>query len=598
MLSLTKAGVEAKTRFIATLSSVPITISNMFRRYWAEIICCSILLVMGANLLTIVARKTITNDEIVHIPSGYYYLTSKNFRLNPEHPSLIKMWASLPLLVVKPAAPPLKQNPNQDFAQFTMSTSLDFWKANRSRFAAITFWTRFPMVLLTMALGALIFIYGRQLFNRQAALFAVALFSLEPSMIAHGRIVHTDIAAAFAYLLFFLSLRSYCRNPTSLRALGLGLVMSVALLAKFSLVITIPIFLAGLLYVVVVARRLHTFHAKILWQFLLAALGALVLVNAAYFFKHPALARAEVNWIIGTTPSTAKDALFAIKQLSKALPTSYLFGLYTVVVHNQVGHSASLLGDYRSSGWWYYFPVAFGLKTTVPFLLLSLSAVGWAVFETVRRRKKMLLGLLLPIVIYLSVSMSSRINIGIRHLAPVFPFLFLLSGAFLDRLLKSQFRRSSTVLTILLFSWMVVITFRAYPDYIPYTNCLSLGRPGWQLLSDSNVEWGDDVGALAEYLLAHGETKIRGALSGGATLENYGVQLVDFPPPEKELSDTRYVAVGAAFLNGSTIPGGLRDQGGRVVTEEQRHNFLSKYRTDTPEAIFGKSIYLYRAKEQ
>jgi 4-amino-4-deoxy-L-arabinose transferase-like glycosyltransferase len=554
---------------------------------------------MALNLCSLAASKTITNDEVVHIPPGYHYLTARDFRLNPEHPSLMKMWATLPLLLIKPERGAANASVNQDWGERTLNTSMNFWHVNRAHYKAISFWARLPMIVITLALGLLIFIYGRQLFGSQAAVFAVALFSLEPTMLGHGWIVHTDIAAAFGYLLFFFVLQHFCRAPTFRRAVYFGLATGFALLTKFSLIIIVPVFVVALAYAVWRGPRLGQARARIILHCVLAVVLVVIAINAAYFFRHPVLAPQDAAFINGTMHVLSPRAMVGFKVLTKFLPTYYVFGLYTVVVHNRLGHPSYLLGQYSNMGWWYYFPVAFALKTSLPFLFLSAGALVWSLWCVIAKRERKLLALLLPLTLYLIVSMTGHINIGVRHIAPVFPFLFLLGGAALDRLLRAHWRpKLARILVVILIGWMVVDTVRAYPDYMSFTNELTLGRPGWQVLSDSNVEWGQDVGALARYLKQHGETQVCGALSGGwATLEMYGVQLVDFAPPDPKLSRTRYVAVGAGFLNGATVPGGLRDLNDEVLSEEARRNFFAAYRTMSPEAVFGNSIYLYRAKE-
>jgi hypothetical protein len=145
---------------------------------------------------------------------------------------------------------------------------------------------------------------------------------------------------------------------------------------------------------------------------------------------------------------------------------------------------------------------------------------------------------------------------------------------------------------------MTVEMLRTYPDYIPYMNQLASRHPHWWYLSDSNVEWGDDAPALAAYLHARGETEVRGAMSGGwATLQLYGISYYEiFPKPGRVTPETRYVAIGASFLNGSTIAVPADEQG-KLITDEQRVNYLAEYRTRRPEAAFGNSIYLYRVKD-
>jgi len=568
-------------------------------QYRAETLCCCILLLMGANLLSVAARKSLTNDELVHIPSGYQYLVKGNFTLNPEHPPLVKMWAALPLLLLRPEVHRFTPATDEGFTQLTVNASIDFWKTNQAHFKAISFWSRVPMVLLTLALGATIFIYGRRLFGARAAIFAVALFSLEPTILAHGRIVHTDVPAALGYLLFFFTLHNYFRAPTFFRALCFGLATGFAFLTKFSLVILMPIFVAVLAYAIWKAHRLESVGSKATLQACLASLAVLILINAAYYFQHPALARSERSWIAGNaaTPLFPATVIAAIRVLSKIFPTEYLFGLYTVFVHNHFGHPTSLLGHSSNFGWWYYFPVAFALKTSLPFLILSVIALCWAAWAAFKREKRIIL-LLAAVTIYVAVSMSSNINIGVRHIAPVLPFLFLLAGAFLDRLLKRRRPKVVTVLVAVLVGWMLAVAVRAYPDYLSYTSALTFGRPGWQLLNDSNIEWGEDIGELARYLHSQGETKLVGALSGGwVTPTMYEIQLLDFAPPDLYSSPTRYVAVGAGFLNGATVPAGVRDANGQEISEDQRRDYFAKYRTLRPERVFGNSIYLYRKPE-
>jgi len=445
----------------------------------------------------------------------------------------------------------------------------------------------------------LIFIYGRRIFGPRAAVLAVALFSLEPTMLGHGWIVHTDIPAALSYLLFFFVLQGFCRQPDLRHAACFGLVTAFALLTKFSLIMIFPVFLAALAYALWRGATVGNSRRRVLFHCLLAVALVWLIINGAYFFQHPFLTPEDAAVMRDTRHLFSSPAMFAVKALARILPTYYVFGLYTVMIHNRLGHPASILGNYGTLGWWYYFPVAFALKTTVPFLLLSLSALAWSIWRAIGKRDKRFLALLLPVALYLTVSMTGHINIGIRHIAPVFPFLFLLGGAGLDRLLGAGRRaKLAQILVVIVLGWMVIDAVRAYPDYMSYTNELKLGRPGWQVLSDSNVEWGQDVGALAKYLHQHNETQLCGALSGGwATLELYGISLVDFAPGDLQQARTKYVAVGAGMLNGSTVPGGLKDANGAVLSEEQRRNFFANYRTATPEAVFGNSIYLYRAKQ-
>jgi len=577
-----------------TIARVFAGLSQLVATRRAEALCAALLLVLAANLFAAISRKTITNDEIVHIPAGYYHLVARDFQLNNEHPPLVKMWAALPLLFIQPEEPTPVNNPQEGFMERTWGFHERFWQANRARFGSITFWARAMMVPVTLTLGALIFIYARKLFGETAALFAVALYVFEPTVLAHGRVVHTDIPAALAYLLFFFALHSYADAPSLRRALLLALACGVALLTKFSMIVIVPVLALAAVALFWRAPRLGHQRKQLLLHWVLMAAVVLFLVNAIYGFQSPPLEASDVRWVAMKSEAHFAVLMKVFALLSKVVPTYYLFGLYNVVIHNQYGHSTSLLGAHSDMGWWYYFPVAFALKTTIPFLVLSIAALVWSLYELVVARKRVFAFVLVPLAIYLAISLTSHINIGIRHLLPAYPFFFIASGALLDRLLRiARARRAVVLFMALTFGWMAYEAVRSFPDYIPYTN--QLGRPGWRYLSDSNVEWGDDVAELAAYLKARGETRVTAALSAGwSTLRQYDVEYVNLlSRPAGSNPETRYVAIGASFLNGSTVPGGVE---GRETTEK-RTNFFARYRDRQPEAVFGGSIYLYREKE-
>jgi len=561
-----------------------------------EAVCATLLVVLAANLLTAISRKSITNDEIVHIPAGYYHLVDGSFQLNNEHPPLVKMWAALPLLFIQPDEPPPLTNADENFSERTWEFHARFWQANRARFVAICFWTRAMMVPLALVLGALIFLYARKLFGEAAAIFAVALYVLEPTVLAHARIVHTDVPAALAYLSFFYALHLYADARTTRRALLLGLVGGLALVTKFSMVVILPILAAALLIFRWQGRGEGGKKSRLGLHVAAIALVALFVVNAAYYFQRPPLESSDVRWVELKSAASAAQITTGIRLMSKVIPTYYMFGIYNVALHNRDGHAASLLGMQSDLGWWYYFPVAFAFKTTLPFLLLSVAALLWAAWSLALKRDARFLFPAVALAAYTALSLTSHINIGVRHFLPAYPFLFITGGALLARLLRTRMKPAGFAVVALLLCWMCFEDARAYPDYIPYMNQLAASRPHWHYLSDSNVEWGDDVGELAAYLKARGETKVRAALAGGwSTLTQYGVNYVDLiaTPPGAQ-TRTRYVAVGASFLNGSTVPGDENVVGRRAA---ERTNFFALYRDREPEAIFGNSIYLYREHE-
>ncbi|MBC7930381.1 MAG: glycosyltransferase family 39 protein, partial [Rubrivivax sp.] len=461
-----------------------------------------------------------------------------------------------------------------------------------------SFWGRAMMVPVALLLGVLIFYYARTLFGPLAAVLAVALYTLEPTVLAHSRIVHTDVPATLVYLLFVFVLMRYLKERTLRRALLLALVSGLALVTKFSMIVLLPVLACLALAGLVFAPRLKESRKRVALHTGLAACLVIFIVNAAYYFERPPLEQADARWVQMRSPEAFDSWMTFFDVGSKVVPTYYLFGQYNVLLHNRDGHSTSLLGQHSALGWWYYFPVAFALKTSLPFLLLAVAALAWALWKLLRKRDRRFLWLVVPLGVYAALSMSSHINIGVRHFLPAYPFLFVAGGALLERLTRVRWPRHLAIaLVVVALGWMCAEALRAYPNYVPYMNQLASAHPRWWYLSDSNVEWGDDARELAGYLRARGETEVRGAVAGGwGTLAQYGVAYHEiFPRPGVRLPETRYVAIGAGFLNGSTISVPA-DENGHLPSEEERVNYLAEYRTRTPEAVFGESIYLYRAK--
>ena len=566
---------------------------------WAEVLCGALLTIMSIQLFAVIARKNITNDEIVHIPAGYYHLVAGEFQFNNEHPPLVKMWAALPLLFIQPKESVKTSNdPASDYRAVTWGFHQNFWADNKEQFVTITFWTRAMMIVLTCILGVVIFCFARDLFGRRVAVLAVALFVLEPTVLAHGRIVHTDLPALLVYLLFFFVLRRYLQARTTKRALLLGLVSGIALMTKFSMIVLLPVLMALAVVGVVFAGRLGDERKRIVLHAALVFLVVWLVVNAAYRFQSPPISPGDVQWVQTQSRESAGSWMKFFQIGSKIVPTYYLFGQYNVMLHNRDGHASSLWGQYSNSGWWYYFPVAFALKTSLPFLLLTIAALFWMLFQLIRKRDWRYALLLAPMVIYALLSMSSHINIGIRHFFPEFGFFFIAVAALLDALVRSkQLRPIAVTLVVLAFGWMTVEDVRAYPNYIPYMNQLAASHPKWWYLSDSNVEWGDDAQALAAYLHARGETEVRGAMMGAwGTFALYGIKYHEiFPRPGVKIPETKYVVIGASFLNGSTnsIP---PDENGKSLSDEERINYLAAYRNLQPETVIGDAVYVYRVK--
>jgi 4-amino-4-deoxy-L-arabinose transferase-like glycosyltransferase len=560
----------------------------------AALACALLLSVMALNMLAVVWRKSITIDEIVMIPAAYYHLAAGNFQLVHDHPPLAKIVAAAPLLFIQPAEIQPRDLPGPpDAPESEWAHQERFWNDNRALFESISFWPRVMMIALAVALGVVVFRLARELFGARAALFAVALYSLEPTLLAHGRVVQTDVPAAFGYLLTTFAAYRYVQRRDWRAALLLGAAGGLAILGKFSMLLVGPG--TGLLFLFLLWRGKRE-RGRLLRHAALTAAAALLVINAAYFFHGRPLNERDLTWVVNSFPQNSGAVWTAIEAFSYILPTEMVLGVFWQLWHNNAGHPAGLLGMQSQTGWWYYFPVAFALKTTLPFLFLSVVSLAWGAHALLRKKDRRFLVLLAPFGLYATFVLFSKINIGVRYLLPAFPFLFILAGALLDRLLlRLKHHKVAGALAVsLILGWVVVEAVRAFPDQMTYFNQLASSEPHWWYLSDSNVEWGDDVRDLALYLRARGETRVRGAfLAGYLTPGRYGVEYLDLlARPADELPRTRYTAVGASFLNGSTVP--AAPVGGRWPTDEERTNRFAQYRGRTPEAVFGGSIYLFK----
>src|ERR1041385_2655589 len=296
--------------------------------------CCAgvLLLVMALQMFVVIWRKSITVDEIVMIPSAYYHLASGNFQLVNEHPPLSKLVAGAPLLFVQPEeARPDQITAPSGSSDMRWAYYESFWENNFDRFDTLGFWARAGMIALTIGLGILVFWFARELFGDRAAVIATALFALEPTVLGHGRVVQTDVPAAFGYLLFFMALYRYSRRrdwrraawlgtaaplhvPAAFgyllffmalyrysrrrdwrRAAWLGTAAAIAILAKYSMLLVGLVL--GAYFAAILWRAARSDVRRTLRHASLVLVAILFIVNVAYFFHHPAPSPADVQWI-------------------------------------------------------------------------------------------------------------------------------------------------------------------------------------------------------------------------------------------------------------------------------------------------------------
>ena len=213
----------------------------MISRYFSNTIAVSLLLAMFVFMFFSSVNESAIMDELAHIPAGYSYLTQKDYRLNPEHPPLIKDLSAIPLLFLDLNFPTNIRAWSEDVnGQWDMGRAFLYESGNNPD--KIIFWSRLPMMILTLLLGWLIFSTARRLYGDGVGLLALSFYSFSPTFIAHSRYVTTDLAAAFGFFIAITAFIYQLKSPDPKRLIVAGLAFGTALLLKFSLALLAPLF--------------------------------------------------------------------------------------------------------------------------------------------------------------------------------------------------------------------------------------------------------------------------------------------------------------------------------------------------------------------
>ncbi|MGD1213932.1 MAG: glycosyltransferase family 39 protein [Terriglobales bacterium] len=418
-------------------------------------------------------------------------------------------------------------------------------------------------VLLGAALLVLLWFTERRLFSEGAATFMLALAAFSPDLIAHFSVATTDGAGTLFTFATVAQLIRWRHKPARGETLLLGIVLGAMLISKLN---TLPVFLVTLLLVLMsqppeAGFQSHPGNIKaswgLRWQPRLwnwgkaAAAGAVscLVVWAGYFF--------HVSKVIFDNGLVTLHFAGYTKVLTYPFPVSkhiqifipaceYLTGLGMVFVHNLVGHRSFFLGHASPTGGWkLYFPVAVLLKW--PLLVLLLALAGGLVL-LLRRRfpQDLLLMSIFPLMFFL-MAISGRINIGVRHVLPVYPFLLLYAGAAWEW--TRGFRKRQALLATVL-CLQAADCLRYAPDYLSYFNAFVNPSRSYEYLSDSNLDWGQGLVALRKYQAAHPSETLHLAYYGLVDPAWYGIR---YSPLGEDERVTGTVVVSATHLSGQLL---------------------------------------------
>jgi len=470
-------------------------------------------------------RESITIDETAHTGAGVSYWQKLDMRMNEEHPPMSKLIAALPLALKGVHADYTHTSwtfsGSGPFNQYLGEWTFGYWFLMRWNDPRnVIWWARIPMLFMTLLLGYLIYGLGARLGGKWGGLLCLAFYATTPAFLAFGPLVITDIVIVVFWILTVWQMPNLWRSPSRSALIKFGLAFAGALLTKFS---------AGLLFFVFPAVALslrlrpvseqptdrialRKWRRRAWWNFCKGAAWAAVFVYLVYLL---------FSW---HQPTNTLDAIHfpaspILRRISMPLWV-YLKGLAGFAM-SAGSRPTYILGHSYPHGVWFYFPVIFALKSQLAFLISLLVAIVVALFLKVRPTRAnddpvvpegLALNwrcLWISLLVYVAVSMLNRLDISIRHFLIAIALIILLLAP-LPRMLQKLritfplFAFASAALTAMLVICTIVSVIRVYPYYFPYLNSLSMGKPGYQLVNDSNLDWNQSLPDVETFAQQHG----------------------------------------------------------------------------------------------
>ena len=466
-------------------------------------LACGLIVLQMILVAIIVHGESPTFDEGDHIFAGYMMWHTGDYGLNPEHPPLVKLEATLPLLLENLWMPPLQQ---RMFKLEAYRDGRDFLERNDGPGQRLLFRMRLMTAVFAAGLSVMVFLLGSKLFGESAGLLALLLVVFEPNLLANSDLVTTDVGVTCFLLATIYCFYRYAEHPSVIRLLLTGLAAGLALASKHSGILLAAMLPAlALVEIARAERESRRRTARILFGGLAAiVIVAVVTLWAFYGFRYAARPTGLVmNPTLGkyAAPLTGING-WVIQHLAdwRLLPESYLMGL-TDIHYAAQQYAIFLLGHDYPHGVWWYFPVALSIKTTLGLIGLVIVAAIALVSRRLKRTRE-LAYLVLPGFIYLTAAILSGMNIGTRHVLFLYPLAALLAAAGLIALVQHSQR------------WMWVggglVAFHIVSAMAVFPAEMAYGNEAWggtanthKYLSDSSVDWAQQLPHIKQWVDAH-----------------------------------------------------------------------------------------------
>ena len=515
-----------------------------YSKKFVNISAVFLLLFMLAVAILSLKSDSLTMDEQAHIPAGYGYMHERDYRLNPEHPPLLKDLSAIPLLFMN-----LKFDKefsawkNDVNDQWDMGKNFIFYSGNNPD--KIIFWARMPMLLILIIFGIFIFRWAKELFGPKIGLLALFLFSFSPTFIAHGRYVTTDVGAAAAFFIATYYFIKWLQQPTKKNLIISGVVFGVAQLTKFSLIILIPYFGILLLIKIYIEWRENRMFFKTLIKYclkfaLIVIIGYLIVYPVYWFntLNYPFEKQvSDTQSIASHFPlKLARNLVISMSEKPILRPyAQYLLGLFMVFQRTTGGNTTFFLGEINNIAWKNYFPIVYAIKEPLALHILTIIAIlflAWQIPKNFWRKLKESfvpflknhfteIAVLIFVAIYWFLSITSNLNIGVRHILPTYPFVYLLISGQIKKVAeyiknKKTFSIICCVLFAICLMWYAFSSLSIFPYYLTHFNELIGGtKNGHLYVADSNLDWGQDLKRLAKWVDENNIQKIKIDYFGG-----------------------------------------------------------------------------------
>lgn len=458
---------------------------------WLAVAC--LMTVQAVQTVLVVRRESLTWDEADHMYAGYMMGHAGDYGLNPEHPPLVKLLAAVPLFGHSYWLPP------EQGRYFKVEAYLDGrdWLArNDGDSGRMVLKMRLMAGLLALGLSLMVFTVARIWFGTTAGLAALALVSFDPNVVAHSALVTTDIGVSLFFLASVFAFYRYVQRPSLVRLALAGVAAGLLLATKHSGVLLAPMLLVLMGWEIAFAPKgtRGRVAGRMCGAFATIVVIGVVVLWTFYGFRYAArpagfpMSVQLADMTQQLTPFQASAILgFGHMHL---LPESYLMGLVDVKTMAQY-YPAFALGKVYAHGVWWYFPAAIMIKTTIGLLALAALAV-FAIASGKLRKSRELAFVLLPACVYMAAAIWAGMDIGARHILPVYTFVFVLAGA--DVAAMAAVGRNWKWLGLGLIAAHAVSALMVFPNYMAYANEAVGGpRNAHNLLSDANVDWAQQL---------------------------------------------------------------------------------------------------------